>query len=246
MMKKILYAGAALGFTCFGGCYYLQQKIYEKEFPAMKFCFKELQCDYNETGKEYAALDAKKEIFKDLYTKGDMSMLGLHYDNPQWLADPKKARSAIGFSVHNKDIAPETTTKISEGMTSCTDLPAFKAMVIPAYYCKLSSLYMLYLSLLMKKYIKKYHAELQEKNIPHVVVGGIYNGKVSELFIPIPTDNKLLNIIKAPLPEQNEAGKKYLAMYQKTTEVPKPVAPVSPAAPAAPASPAAPTTPAKK
>ncbi len=226
-MRALLYVAGAFGFAAASGHYFIAKKVEEKTFPEMAFYYREIQSNYNTLNTEFAKLDKAKENFKDIYNNGGVSMMAFHYDNPMWIVDQSKARTAIGFSA-TKDLSAADRAKVGAGFSS-VNLPQFRALTIPAKWCHYPMLYNLYLAILMRKYFTKYHQVIKDKKVAHVPVGGLYSPKGSVLFVPLPTEAKqFFDFIKTPEPALNETGKNYMAKLFETTPKTEPTA-VTPA-----------------
>ena len=212
-MKKFLIFTGGLASAAGAGYYYLDTHVKEETIPESFFYYKEHQCKYKDLHKEFQVLEKIRDTVRPSYDAGKVSILGFYYDNPYWLADPNKCRTALGFRIA-KDLPQADKQKITPGMTYAS-FPAFKAMTIPMYFCQFNFLFSLYASILMKKYAKKYDKELHEKHLIHFPAGEMYSAKGSKLFSPLPNDAKRFNYVKAPKPELNEQGKAYEASFKK-------------------------------
>jgi len=202
MIKTLLKVTLGTALVAGGISYYQYTRISKQEYKDLTFYFTEIQSEYDKMDSDFNALTQKKESFKPLYDAGKMGILGLHYDNPKWLVDPSKGRSALGFFVE-KDVPEADKSKISLGMQS-TDLPKFKVVAIPAYFCSISYMYNWWLGILMMKYFSKYGGSMKKHDIHNIPIGEFYTSKGGVIFMPTPKYAKKLMFITTAEPALNE------------------------------------------
>ena len=244
-MKAIIWGVGGLGVASGASLAYLHSITTVKMFSERTFYYKEVQGEYSKIGSEFAVIDKIKDSVKEEYQKGRVSMMSVHYDNPMWLVDKSKARTALGYSV-DSDVSMAEKAKVGLGFSS-VNIPRFRATMLTACTWKQNLLYQVYISVLFWKYMRMHANTLKEKKITCVPVCCIYPNGKETLFIPEPDSIENFKFIKTPQPVMNEKGKNFLARCFKPaeTQVKPAEKPATPSA-AAPASTPPATPPAEK
>ncbi len=241
-MRTIMYAlGGSAGLV--GAAYfYLRSKTQVRQFPESTFCFREVQATYTSLGPEFQRLEKDKTPYAEYFKKDELSIMAVHFDNPNWMKDVSQCRSGLGYVI-GKGVPLAIKAKLSDNMHS-SSLPAFRALTIPAHFCQCGFLYRFYLSILFYKYFSTYMNELKQTNtLPFVIACSMHSGSGSVLFLPVPSDLKTFNFAQTKQAELNEQGKEMVQRYKVVApiaperpraEAVKPAAPVPPVTPSAP------------
>eukprot|EP00826_Nyctotherus_ovalis_P030697 TRINITY_DN2450_c0_g1_i5.p1 TRINITY_DN2450_c0_g1~~TRINITY_DN2450_c0_g1_i5.p1 ORF type:complete len:186 (+),score=51.80 TRINITY_DN2450_c0_g1_i5:71-628(+) len=153
LMKKLLGLTLTLGGVGAASCLYLNSRIQEESIAGGTLYYKEYQDKYTDIKKHFVPFIKTMHELKPSYDKQHFSLVGLYFDNPGWLVDQNKSRTAIGFLTYG-GLEKGDRERISAGMTG-TSLPPFKAMTIPMCWYGMKTLYPVYMWLLMRMYIKK-------------------------------------------------------------------------------------------
>ncbi len=74
---------------------------YSDSLPAVKFCYKEYQCDYKEV-KEKFMKELKDADHNMLKSKNYVNCMVIYYDNPEDLRNEDQGRACAGFALHGE------------------------------------------------------------------------------------------------------------------------------------------------
>lgn len=210
-MKKVIYSLLGLTAGIGGATYYLTTQTQEKTFPAFTFYYKEISAPYTALGAYYADNAKKLDASRALFDKGELSQMAVYYDNPDWLKDPSKTRTAMGY--HVADTVPTTERlKIGTGLSSIA-LPSFKALTMPTWKCEISILSKYYIAVLYFQYLRKYKAHLNEKKTAFVPCFDMFTKAGNTLSVPVPSAINIFDFIKTPRPELNEKGQEMVKKF---------------------------------
>lgn len=203
-LKNLTLAIATVGA---GTGIYLRLNTREEQIPGGTFYYKEYQSKYADIGKHFEPFVKTMHDLKPSYDKKHFSLVGLYFDNPKWLMDQNKSRTAIGFLAYD-GLEKSDREKLSAGMTG-TILPPFRAMTIPMCKYGMKTLYSIYMWMLMRVYFAKNCKPLKDEGETGIVIGDITTGTRSKMFIPLPAELKKFAFISLPRPELNDEGKKH-------------------------------------
>eukprot|EP00826_Nyctotherus_ovalis_P008397 TRINITY_DN12173_c0_g1_i6.p1 TRINITY_DN12173_c0_g1~~TRINITY_DN12173_c0_g1_i6.p1 ORF type:complete len:246 (-),score=49.71 TRINITY_DN12173_c0_g1_i6:76-813(-) len=197
IMKPLLYTVGILGAAAGGVFAYLNSKIHERNFPETNYYFQEHQCSAAALGDKFTVLENIKMSVKESYMKDLFSLTALYYDNPKFLVDPDKFRTAIGFAIE-KDPPQADKDKLTAGM-SHVKVPSFKGLTIPMHFNSCQHMFQLYYRLLLRKYKKLYSKQLDERRVLHPPVAEVYAMKGRCVFMPLPEEVRHFEFLKTCL-----------------------------------------------